>query len=144
MMDREVEIILRGSQFRRILESHIQELKKKYNVTKAELEILNYLSESGAQNTSSDIHRHLMMTRGHISQSIDKLCKKNYIRVLPDEKDRRFVHCILTESAYVIVDDIQRQIDSMNNCIFEGISEEEMDVFGEIALKVWDNMKKLL
>lgn len=143
-MNKEIEIILRGSQFRKILEDHIRELKKKYNVTKAELEILNYLSDSGEKNTSSDIYHHLMMTRGHISQSVDKLCKKNYIHVLPDEKDRRFIHCILTESAHRVIDDMRQQIDFMNECIFEGITEEEMEIFGNIAYKVWDNMKKII
>ena len=46
-MDERIEVILRGSQFKKILEDEVLELRKKYGLKQAELEIINFLSCSG-------------------------------------------------------------------------------------------------
>ena len=67
IMDTQIDIILQGGQFKKLLEEQSTELREKYNMKRAELEILYFLSKCGTHNTATDIYHQLMMNRGHIS-----------------------------------------------------------------------------
>ncbi|MDY4692453.1 MAG: MarR family transcriptional regulator, partial [Blautia sp.] len=70
-MDGQIESILQGGQFKKLLDEQSAELRRKYDLKKAELEILYFLSRCNGHNTSTDIHYQLTMNRGHISQAVD-------------------------------------------------------------------------
>lgn len=143
-MDVQMETILQGGPFKKLLEEQIVELRQKYNMKKAELEILYFLSRCGKQNTSTDIHHQLMMNRGHISQAVDSLCKRNYIIAVPDENDRRYVHYVLQDSSREIIEEMTKVREEINKRIWEGISEEEMNIFREVSSKIRKNIENLI
>ena len=72
-MDGQLELMLSGSQFKKLLDEQVAEIRKKYNMKKAELDIIYFLAKNGEQNTSTDIHNYLMMNKGHISQAVESL-----------------------------------------------------------------------
>ena len=143
-MDIQVEAILYGGQFKRLLEEQSMELRNKYDMKKAELEILYFLSRCGERNTSSDIHHQLMMNRGHISQAVDSLCRRKYIIAIPDKNDRRYVHYEILDSAQDILKEVTRRRKEMNRKIMEGISEEELKTFCEVASKIRTNIENMI
>ncbi len=142
-MDRQVESILQGGQFKKLLDEQSAELRRKYDLKKAELEILYFLSRCGEHNTSTDIHYQLMMNKGHISQAVDSLCRRNFIMAIPDKEDRRYIHYEILDSAQEIVGEMAKRREETNRKIFEGISEEELKVFAEVSAKIRNNIKKL-
>lgn len=142
-MDRQVESILQGGQFKKLLDEQSAELRRKYDLKKAELEILYFLSRCGEHNTSTDIHYQLMMNKGHISQAVDSLCRRNFIMAIPDKEDRRYIHYEILDSAQEIVEEMAKRREETNRKIFEGISEEELKVFAEVSAKIRNNIKKL-
>lgn len=143
-MDAQIEAILQGGPFKKLLEEQITELRKKYDMKKAELEILYFLSHCGEYNTSTDIHHQLMMNRGHISQAVDSLCRRSYIIAIPDKNDRRYVHYEVLDSAQGIIAEITKVREEMNKKIFDGISEEEMKVFYEVSAKIRKNIEDII
>ena len=143
-MDGQIESILKGGKFRKLMEEQIGEIRKKYDMKKAELEILYFLSRCDGHNTSTDIHDQLLMNRGHISQAVDRLCKRKFISAIPDERDRRYVHYILLDSAREIVRELSMQYEELNCKILDGISEEELEIFQRVAAKIRNNMEKLI
>ena len=143
-MDGQIESILKGGKFRKLMEEQIGEIRKKYDMKKAELEILYFLSRCYGHNTSTDIHDQLLMNRGHISQAVDRLCKRKFISAIPDERDRRYVHYILLDSAREIVRELSTQYEELNCKILDGISEEELEIFQRVAAKIRNNMEKLI
>ena len=142
-MDIQMESILQGGQFKKLLSEQSMELRQKYDLKKAELEILYFLSKSGSHNTSTDIHHQLLMNRGHISQVIDSLCRRKFIVAIPDREDRRYVHYELLDSAREIADEMARRREEINRQIFDGISEEERKVFWSVSSRINENMKKI-
>lgn len=143
-MDSQMEAFLQGGQFKKLIEEQNLELRQKYDMKKAELEILYFLSHCGSHNTSTDIHRQLMMTRGHISQAVDSLCRRSYIVAIPDQHDRRYVHYEVMESAKEIIAELTKQREEMNKLILDGISEEEMRVFRDVITKIKRNIENLM
>lgn len=143
-MDIQIESILQGGHFKRLHEERIIELRRKYNLKKAELEILYFLSHCGGHNTSSDIHYQLMMNKGHISQAVNSLCDKKFLIAVQDKEDRRYVHYEISDSAKEIIEEIIQNRENMNKQILENISEEELMIFKQVASKIAKNIEKLI
>lgn len=97
MVDEHVETILRGGRFKKMVASQFTSIGERHDLKRVEVEILIFISKCGGKNTSKDIVRYLEMNKGHISQAIDRLCKKGYLAAKPDENDRRYVHYLLTD-----------------------------------------------
>ena len=144
MMDRQMESILQGGQFKKLLEEQSLELRQRYDLKKAELDILYFLSHCGAYNTSTDIHRQLFMNRGHISQAVESLIKRKYIVAIPDQNDRRYVHYELLDSAGEIIPEMTKMREETNARILEGISEEELQIFQAVSEKIKANIEKMI
>lgn len=143
-MDAQIESILQGGQFKKLLEEQTIEVRKKYDMKKAELEILYFLSRCDGSNTSTDIYRHLMMNRGHISQAVDSLCKRRYIVAIPDKNDRRYVHYEIQESAQTIIEEVTRKREEMNRQILNGVSEEELKILSDVSVKIRKNIENMI
>ena len=143
-MDKQMESILQGGQFKKLLDVQSAELRQKYDMKKAELEILYLLSRCGGHNTSKDIHAQLMMNRGHISQAVDSLCRRRYIVAIPDQNDRRYIHYEILDSAKEIVAEMAKRREEMNRQILKGISKEELEIFREVSLKIKNNIEQII
>lgn len=143
-MDTPIDIMLRGGSFKKLLEEQSAELRQRYDIKNAELEILYFLSRCGEHDTSTDIHRQLMMNRGHISQAVDSLCRRNYIIAIPDQNDRRYVHYKVSAHAQELVTEMTERRESMNQKILKGISEEELKLYREISEKIKKNIDELI
>lgn len=143
-MDERIEIALKGSEFKRVLENHFERIKRKYNLKKVDIEVLYYLSEYEEDNTPTDIHRRLKINRGHVSQAIDSLIKKEYIIALPDSDDRRCMHYTVSEDAKGIIEEIKTLKRDFDMEIFNGITEEEVDFYKKITYKIMKNLDHMI
>lgn len=142
-MDFQIESFLQGGKFKKLQEERIIELRKKYNMKKVELEVLFFLSYCGEHNTAKDIHYQLTMNKGHISQAVTSLCQRHMIIAIPDEEDRRYVHYKVSDSAREIVIEMRRNRERISQQILEGISEEELKQFKDVAAKIAKNIENL-
>ncbi len=143
-MNYSLDTLLYGMQFRRLMEKEMQPIETEYGLYKIDVQILLYLKHAGAQNTSKDIMRMNMFTRGHISQSLSRLQKKGYVRMEQDLEDRRCTHNYLTESASDALSKIERMSKQIRKIILEGVTEEEQKVFATVAQKMTRNIEKVL
>lgn len=143
-MEKQIDNLLHGSQFKQLMENRIMEIREKYGLRKVDVEVLYYLSTSGDKNTSKDIKTDTKITKGHISQSIDRLQKMELLVFIPDENDRRCVHLCLTERAGTVTSEITAIWNDLNKIIFEGVTEEEKQVLASVALKIANNIDRAL
>ncbi|MGN0250865.1 MAG: MarR family winged helix-turn-helix transcriptional regulator [Oliverpabstia sp.] len=143
-MDTQIDIMLQGGQFKKLLEEQSVELRQRYDMKRAELEILYFLSRCGTHNTSTDIHRQLMMNRGHISQAVDNLCRRNYIIAIPDKNDRRYVHYEISDHARELVIEMTKRREAMNQKILRGVPEEKLKVYREVSEMIRANINDLI
>ncbi|MCI5647857.1 MAG: MarR family winged helix-turn-helix transcriptional regulator [Fusicatenibacter sp.] len=143
-METQIDVLLQGGQFKKLLEEQSVELRQKYDMKRAELEILYFLSKCGTHNTSTDIHRQLMMNRGHISQAVENLCRRNYIIAIPDQNDRRYIHYEISDHARELVVEMTKRREAMNEKILKGVSEEKFKVYREVSEKIRKNIEELI
>lgn len=142
MMEEYLEAVLRGGLFKKILDERAAECRRRYGLKRAEVEILYFLSASKDKNTATDVHHCLMMNRGHISQAMESLCEKQYLKAVPDKDDRRYIHFFLTETANEVVRDLKARRGDMMEKLFEGLTEEQIETYKSITKQIWANMEK--
>jgi DNA-binding MarR family transcriptional regulator len=143
-MDEQLEVALKGGDFKRLLDSQLDEIKKKYQLKKVEIEVLFYLSKCGSENTPTDITKRLNLNRGHVSQAIDALLKRQLIASAADQQDRRCMHYTITPNAVSIIDEITNVKKKMDEQILKGITEEELAVYKKISEKMKKNIREIL
>lgn len=143
-MEQSIEVLLYGSKFRKLYEKQIAELFSDYHLKKIDVEILYFLHSSGNNNTSKDIVHLNMFTKGHISQSVDRMEKQNLIKLVRDGNDRRCSHLVLTRQADEIIDRIVILRKKLKDIIFNGLSEDEMAELSSISKKIEKNINDAL
>lgn len=143
-MEETVEGLLRGSRFKQLRECEFSEIRDYYGLKRIEIEILYFLSNAGDNNTSADICQRLNANKGHISQAVDNLCKRNYLIAVPDTSDRRYVHYSVSEESKEIVSKITKKWNEWNRELFRGITPQEMEELRRIAGKIGENMDRII
>lgn len=139
-MEQEIEVLMQGYQFRKLYERKFEYFMLQYNLRKIDVEILTYLYFCGEHNTASDIQKLGLFTKGHISQSLERLVQGQLVYTEHDVRDRRVVHISLGEKAIPIIQEAKRVKQELFEQVFRGITEEEKEVLITVSRKVWNNI----
>ena len=102
------------------------------------------MSICGDEDTVVSIHDYLNANRGHISQTVFRLCQRGYVTAQQDQKDRRYTHYRLTVEGMNIAAQIKLVWNRIIDEMFEGISDEDIETFKKVSLKVSQNIKEKL
>lgn len=140
-MNQSLEVLLYGMQFRKLMECEFEAFHKEYNLCKIDLQILYYLYTAGEHNTSKDILDLKLFSKGHISQSLNRLQKMNLIMMVQDEEDRRYVHNVLTKDADRVIAKLEGVYNHINEIVFKDVTEEEKRILIALAQKINNNIK---
>ena len=143
-MDEQLEIALKGGDFKHLIESRFTRIKKNYNLKKVEIEVLYFLSNCKDKNTPTDIYKKLGLNRGHVSQAIDSLYRRKLIIAVPDQNDRRYMHYSVSDDAVEIIEEIAEIKKELDKQIFRGITEEEIIAYKKTTEKIIRNIQQLL
>lgn len=143
-MKNKMEILLYGHLYKKMSEKYMLPIREKYDLRQIDIEILYLLHCAGENNTSSDIGKSQLFTKGHISQSANRLEQMKLITIVSDENDRRCMHLRLTKAAQPVLEKIISARDKMYQVIFNGITEEEQKVLISAVNKIESNMKDAL
>lgn len=144
MVEDRIEALLRGSQYKQLREYEFSEIRKYYDLKRIEIEILYVLSKADEHNTSADICRSLRANKGHISQAMDHLCRKNYLTAVQDTSDRRYVHYRISDEAMEIVKKVTEKWEELNRELFAGVTPQELETLKNVAGKIGKNMERII
>lgn len=139
-MEQAIEILLYGNKFRRLYEKLILNVMGEYGLKKIDVEILYFLYCSGNHNTSKDIMNLDMFTKGHISQSVDRMEKLELIKSVQDGNDRRCTHLVLTDNADAIIERILVLRKNIKEVIFKDVTDEEKEFLLMLSKKIENNI----
>lgn len=137
-------ILLYGSQFRHLVNQYLSNIKNAAQLQTIDIVILIYFYHAKEKNTARDIRELALFTKGHISQSINRLIELGYVTKVKDTKDRRYLHHILTEKAQPLIDEIAVVSHEIHEKIFAGFTEEELTLFRDMCRKIDINTRNEL
>ena len=140
-----LESLFYGMQFRKLMEKEMEPIQKEYSLCRIDIQILLYLyKHQNEKDTSKDILKLQMFTKGHISQSLTRLQKMGYVCMKQDAEDRRYTHNYLTDAARSIINKIRSRYSEIWKIIMKDVSEDEKEVLKNIAVKVSKNISGFL
>lgn len=139
-VDDKVELLLIGQQYKKFQEAYFNEVIEKYTLNLADIRVLLFLHEHESFDTAKDIVERHYFAKSYVSKSVDKLIEKGFLERRNFKGDRRYIHLLVTEEAFPVIELVQQQKQKMSERLFEGISPEYLLILREIAEKIFNNI----
>lgn len=115
-----------------------------YGFTRAEIDVLAFLSNNPGLDTASDIAEYRQMSKAGVSQAVELLIQKGMLSRRQDTKDRRQIHLQLTAAAQAPVAALAQARARLQAVMFDGFTEEEVRLYLKLATRTHENAKKAL
>ena len=138
-MDDLFELRITAMKLRKIYDMKCTEIMEKYELRRADVDILWLIYRSGNDKTARAIAE-TGMSKANISKSIENLKINNLISLETDKSDRRYVHIHLKTAAYAVIDEIIKVKTKINSDLFAGISPEEKEIFKKTRNRLEHNI----
>ena len=119
MVQRPIEVVLKGGEFRQYSDLKFALLRKQYDMKRAEFEVIYYLSICKDADSLVNITEFLNANKGHISSTVYGL----------------------TEKGKAVAADIDKVWKDIRNELFSGLTEEEISSFKKIFYKICKNIE---
>lgn len=85
------------------MRADLREVGTRHGLKLAQVEALTYLAMANRySDTPIGLTEYLGVTKGTVSQTLIALEKKGFVDKVPDERDRRIVHCHLTAAGKAV------------------------------------------
>lgn len=118
-------------------------VSKRTDLAVNEIRLLLFLHQNKELDIASEIVENLMISKSHVSYTVEKLKNKGYIIKVQDEKDKKKFHLKLTEKADNILKIIKSEQNKLNDISFKDITENEKKQFIQTFNKILNNTKNL-
>lgn len=116
---------------------------QEWELTRNELDVILFLYNNPAYDRAADIVSRRGIAKSHVSLSVASLEEKGLLRRRFSEQDRRTAHLELLEPGQVIALRAKETQTRYFSALYEGISQDEFEIWRNITQKVWDNLKML-
>ena len=121
-------------------ESMLKEICEQYHLTLIEANIISFLHNNPGKDTAGDIVELRMLSKGNVSQAVEKLIQKSLIRRTADKDDRRRIHLSLLPAAVPITDAIQLIMNQLHEELCEGLSIQEQNQLETLTKQLTENV----
>lgn len=138
------EILHNAFVIKKAYDSMWDDISAKYDLTRAEIDVIAFLANNPELDTASCIVDYRMIAKSHVSKAVEQLIKRGFLIGTKDEKDRRQIHLKLTENINEAVEDIRKRQLEFVEKLNKGIDEEERRIFDKIFQKITENVRSLM
>ncbi len=137
-----MKLLNKAQTIKKLYSNVFERIAVEYSITANEVMILTFLKDDFDQDMATDIVNTLMISKSHVSLSVNNLEKAGYIVKKQDVNDKKKIHLVITERAKPILDEIDEEQNKLYEVIFKGISEEEKEILKLILQKMCNNINE--
>ena len=137
-----MKLLNKAQIIKKLYSNVFERIAVEYNITANEVMILTFLKDDFDQDMATDIVNTLMISKSHVSLSVNNLEKAGYIVKKQDVNDKKKIHLVITEKAKPILNEIENEQNKLYEVIFKGISEEEKEILKLILQKMCNNINE--
>ena len=142
-MNRTTQILHSSFAIKKAYDSIWDGIQEKYSLTRVEIDVLSFLANNPDCDTARSIVEYRMIAKSHVSGAAESLLARGWITREQDTRDRRCIHLKLTDDAAEAVAEITLRQREFAAAIRDGITDEEMAVFGKMLEKLTANARKM-
>lgn len=116
---------------------------EKFHPRPLQVEIITYLIENKDKTIyQKDIEEKLKISKAAVSDVLNSMESRGIITKEADVCDARRKRIIISKKAIETHNVMMQRLDSLNDSILDGISEDELNIFYKVIEKLKENMKK--
>lgn len=123
----------------KLYESHLLPVCEKYDLTKAELDIILFLANNPQYDRAVDIIEVRKVAKSHVSVSVKSLLDHEYLKGIYEEDNKRDVHLRLMKKADPIVKAGREAQKQYEKVLMNGIGTEEINIMRTCIEKMMQN-----
>lgn len=116
----------------------------KFSINQMEFDIMMFLKQYPDYDTASDIINVRMLTKSHVSTTLESLYNRGLIKKLYKNNNKKTVHLKLTNKARQIVKSGETAMAKYSEILFSGFSKDDFNRFKIYFDTVTDNASKYL
>lgn len=135
-------IFIWGKKMKKLYCAFSDKIRKNYDMKQIDLEIIFYLDRH-RDASLGDISRRMYLNKGQLSQAINTLKNRGYIRTEKDESDQRYTYYRLTDKAEELLCEIKKITEYSSRFLFDGIPEDQKEVYFTVIKQIGENINKL-
>ena len=141
MLHQTTEYLVNNRRIIKLHENMLKDICEEYGLSLTEATIISFLHNNPEKDTAADIAELRMLSKGIVSQSVESLIQKSFLRRQQDASDRRKIHLFLLPYALPITKSIERIQKTLHAEIFAGLSETEQELFRQLHHRIIENTK---
>lgn len=105
--------------------------------------IIGYVYENRERDIfQKDIEKMCSISRSTATGILQMMEKKGYLKRVPVERDARLKKLVLTDAAIQYHLSVEEDLEQLETCLMQDISQEELSVFFAVMNKMKDNLRK--
>ena len=136
----DMRLLMRG--ITKLYEQHLERIRGKYGLSQIEITIIGFLYNNPGKDTAAEIVELRMLPKGNVSQGVELLVKKGFLRRNTDRTDRRKVHLSLEETAIPLCNEIEKVNQSFKEQLLQGLTQQEKETYEKINRQLMKNIEK--
>ena len=130
-----------GNFFKKVLDKNLDEIAQKHNLRRTEISVILYLDMNKGKDVASvDLVQDLLLTKSHVSISVNNLVARGVLVKITDKSNRKKEYLNLTPKAEDIIDDIKKQRHLLLKQMFAGFTQEEVKILQSLLARVVYNI----
>ena len=141
MNENRLSCVLENRQLHIQMEQIESRIMAQKGLTAAQANVLLYVLDHGEQGVSlTDVQRKFHCSMGAMSELMKRLRKKGYVQVKPCPQDERKKMLLGSGKGKEVREFLDEEIEKMQEQIYSGFSEEELDMLDYLQKKMQQNL----
>ncbi len=128
---------------KKIIDNPLNKISKKTGLTLNEVKVLLFLYENEKFDLASEIVEKLMVSKAHVSVSVESLVNRTYIEKVQDKDDKKKFHLKLTNNSKDVLDLLEIEIKKFRKDLLKDVTKEEEENFVKTLRKIIQNTKDI-
>lgn len=129
--------------FKKLIDTSFLKISKETDLTVNEIRVLLFLYQNEKLDIASDIVEKLMISKSHISFSVESLKNKGYIEKVLDTLNKKKLHLKLTSKAKKVVNLLDNEQNKLKDTLLQNIDEQEKKQLKDTFEKILKNAKNI-
>ena len=124
------------------IERHANNALRQSNLTLVQMQVLLSLNvKDGKTYSFKELERILGVAQSTCAGIVNRLAAKKLVNCFVDASDKRMKLVRITPAGEQCCQEAAQHINSLQEIMFRGLSSEEQDIFHDLLLRVYENMK---
>ena len=134
-MNNEFKVVIGIMRASNLLVDDLKKTLKKYPINATEFSVMEFLYSKG-EKSIQEIRDRILLASGSATYVVDNLERKEYVRRIVNQNDRRVTYIKLTEAGKDLINDIFPTHKKNTKKIFNDLTNEELITLKEILKKI--------